>query len=139
MQKCLLGASVVALSLAAIPLPAQNRTAAALPATVAGHPNLSGLWQSLGTSDWDIQSHGSEAGPLVGQMGVLGAEPPGVGIVEGEEIPYLPAALAQKNKNHASRWKEDPVIKCYMPGIPRANYMAFPFEIIQSQKDILFA
>src|SRR5579863_9024319 len=119
MQKCVLGASIVAFSLAAIPLAAQNRQAAALPATVAGHPNLSGLWQSLGTSDWDIQAHGAEAGPYY-QLGAIGAVPPGVGIVEGEEIPYLPAALAQKKKNYENRWKEDPVIKCYMPGIPRA-------------------
>jgi hypothetical protein len=137
MQKRFWAAGIVVLT-AAMPLVAQNRPAA-LPAAVAGHPNLSGLWQSLGTSDWDVQGHGAEAGPLVNQMGVLGAEPPGVGIVEGEEIPYLPAALAQKTKNHAGRWKEDPVIKCYMPGIPRANYMSFPFEIIQSQKDVLFA
>ena len=133
MQKCFLGASIAALALAAMPL-----AAATLPSTVAGHPNLSGLWQSMGTSDWDIQAHGAEAGPLVGQMGVLGAEPPGVGIVEGEEIPYLPAGLEQKNKNHADRWKQDPVIKCYMPGIPRANYMPYPFQIVQTNKDILF-
>ena len=141
MQKRFQGVLTVVLMLAAMPLAAQNArpaAAAALPATVAGHPNLSGLWQSLGTSDWDIQAHGAEAGPYY-QLGAIGAVPPGVGIVEGEEIPYLPAALAQKNKNNADRWKEDPVIKCYMPGIPRANYMSFPFEIIQSQKDILFA
>lgn len=94
MQKCRLGASIIALSLTAIPFAAQNVQAATLPTTVAGHPNLSGLWQSLGTSDWDVQGHGAEAGPLIGQAGILGAEPPGVGIVEGEEIPYLPAALA---------------------------------------------
>ncbi len=133
MQKCVWEASIIALSLAAIPL-----AAAALPTTVAGHPNLSGLWQSLGTSDWDIQAHGAEAGPYY-QLGAIGAEPPGVGIVEGEEIPYLPAGLEQKKKNFANRWKEDPVIKCYMPGIPRANYMSFPFEVVQSQKNILIA
>jgi hypothetical protein len=26
-----------------------------------------------------------------------------------------------------------------MPGIPRANYMPFPFQIVQSQRDIAFA
>jgi hypothetical protein len=35
--------------------------------------------------------------------------------------------------------KLDPEIKCDMPGIPRANYMAFPFQITQSQRDIAFA
>jgi len=35
--------------------------------------------------------------------------------------------------------KEDPEVKCYMPGVPRAAYLPYPFQIIQSQKDILFA
>jgi len=137
MQKRFLGAFAAILALGALPAAAQTRTAN-LPAAVAGHPNLSGLWQSFGTADWDIQGHGAEPGPFY-QLGAIGAVPPGIGIVEGEEIPYLPAALEQKKKNLANRWKEDPVIKCYMPGIPRANYMPFPFEIIESQKNILFA
>jgi len=115
-------------------LPAFSQTAP----TVAGKPNLSGLWQALGTSDWDIQAHGAQAGPLY-QLGAIGAIPPGQGIVVGEEIPYLPEALEQKKKNLADRWKLDPVVKCYMPGVPRATYMAFPFQIIESQKDILIA
>src|SRR4030081_3514659 len=54
-------------------------------------PNLTGLWQSLGTADWDIQAHGAQAGPFY-QLGAIGAIPPGQGIVVGDEIPYLPAA-----------------------------------------------
>ena len=34
--------------------------------------------------------------------------------------------------------KTDPEAKCYMPGIPRANYMPYPFQIVQGNKDILF-
>jgi len=117
----------------ALPLTAENT-----PAKVADKPNLTGLWQSFGTGDWDLQAHGAEAGPFY-QMGAIGAVPPGPSLVVGDEIPYLPAALEQKKKNFANRWKEDPVIKCYMPGIPRATYMPFPVQIIQSQKDILFA
>ncbi len=59
--------------------------------------------------------------------------------MEGGEIPYKPAALDQKKKNQANRWKDDPEVKCYMPGVPRAAYLPYPFQIIQSQKDILFA
>jgi hypothetical protein len=39
-------------------------------------------------------------------------------------------------------WPEaDPETKCYLPGIPRATYMPFPFHIIQGGggTDILFA
>ena len=65
-----------------------------------------------------------------------GAEPAGIGVVEGGEIPYLPAALAQKKANYEKRFTDDPEIKCYMPGVPRATYLPFPFQILQSQKVI---
>jgi hypothetical protein len=35
--------------------------------------------------------------------------------------------------------KNDPVVKCYMPGIPRANYLPFPFQVIQSTDHIVMA
>jgi hypothetical protein len=112
--------------------------AAQVPRTSDGKPNLTGLWQTLSTADWDIQDHASQAGPFF-QLGAIGAEPPGQGIVEGNEIPYLPGALATKKQNYENRYKLDPVIKCYMPGVPRATYVPFPFQIVQSQKDILIA
>lgn len=142
MQKRFFGALVAVLALGGstfgVPSAAGQTTAPGVPRMKDGKPNLTGLWQSLGTADWDIQAHGAQAGPYY-QLGAIGAVPPGQGIVDGVEIPYLPAALEQKKKNFANRWKEDPVIKCYMPGVPRSNYMAFPFQIIQSQKDILIA
>src|SRR5580704_5245407 len=120
-------------------IPAAGQTAAPkIPRMTDGKPNLTGLWQSLGTADWDIEAHSAGAGPFY-QMGAIGAEPPGQGIVEGGEIPYKPAALEQKKKNFANRMKDDPEVKCYMPGVPRAAYLPYPFQIIQSQKDILFA
>ena len=111
---------------------------AALPDTIAGKPNFTGLWQTIGTANWDIQDHSARPGPLV-PMGAVGAFPPGQGIVDGNEIPYLPAALAKKKENQANWLKLDPEVKCYMPGIPRANYMPYPFQIVQSQQDIAFA
>jgi hypothetical protein len=138
MRKRFFRVSIAVLTFAAIPGAAQNTAGSALPRTVSGKPNLTGLWQSLGTADWDIQAHGAQAGQFY-QLGAIGAMPPGQSIVEGDEIPYLPEALEQKKKNLANRWKEDPVIKCYMPGVPRSTYMAFPFQIIQSQKDVLIA
>jgi hypothetical protein len=111
---------------------------AQIPRATNGKPNFTGLWQVLNTADWDIQDHASQAGPFY-QLGAIGAEPPGSGIVEGNQIPYLPEALATKKANYADRYKLDPVIKCFMPGVPRATYVPFPFQIIQSQKDILIA
>ena len=56
----------------------------------------------------------------------------------GRDIPYKPAALEKKKANFASRRTNDPEAKCYMPGIPRANYMPYPFQIVQSPRGIMF-
>jgi hypothetical protein len=126
-----------ALCLAAIPASSQSAASKA-PRTADGRPNLNGIWQSLNTANWDIQGHSAQAGHIVSE-GARGAEPAGLGIVEGEEIPYLPAALAQKKANWEHRFTDDPEIKCYMPGVPRATYMPFPFQIVQSAKVILIS
>jgi len=101
-------------------------------------PNLNGIWQAMNTANWDIQGHSAQAGQVVSE-GARGAEPAGLGIVEGEEIPYLPAALEQKKKNWEHRFTDDPEIKCYMPGVPRATYMPFPFQIVQGKNVILIS
>jgi len=108
------------------------------PRTPDGKANLNGIWQVLDTSiDWDVEAHGAQAGP-VPALGAAYSVPPGLGVVEGGRIPYLPAALAKKKQNFDSRLTEDPEIKCYMPGVPRANYMPYPFQIVQSSKRIMF-
>jgi hypothetical protein len=123
----------------ALCVPAIAQTAAYKPPRLAdGKPDLNGIWQSLGTANWDIQAHPSAPGP-VSSLAADFAVPPGMGIVEGNEIPYLPAALEQKKKNFENRFKDDPEIKCFLPGVPRANYMPYPFQIVQSQKNMLFS
>jgi hypothetical protein len=102
-----------------------------------GHPDLNGIWQAMNTANWDLQDHAPGAGPMW-ETGAIGAIPAGLTVVEGGDIPYLPAALAQKKKNFAQRRTDDPEAKCYMPGIPRANYMPYPFQIVQSPKGIAF-
>jgi hypothetical protein len=121
-------------ALAAMPVLAQAYRA---PRMADGHPNLNGIWQAMNTANWDIQDHSAAPGTMW-QTGSIGAEPAGAGVLEGNEIPYLPAALAKKKDNFAKRRTEDPEAKCYLPGIPRANYMPYPFQIVQSNKDILF-
>ena len=106
--------------------------------TFDGHPDLSGIWQTLSTANWDLQDHPASAGPFF-QLGAVGAIPSGQGVVEGGEIPYKPEALKQKEANFKNRWKDDPEVKCYMAGIPRANYMPYPFQIVQTPQSILMA
>jgi hypothetical protein len=103
-----------------------------------GHPDLNGIWQAMNTANWDLQGHAAAPG-LITALGAEGAEPGGLGVVEGGEIPYLPAAAKQKQENFAHRLTSDPEIKCYMPGVPRATYMPFPFHIVQSTDVILIA
>jgi hypothetical protein len=132
-----MAAAAVAFGLYLTPVSAQ--TAAYKPARLAdGHPNLNGIWQAMSTADWDLQPHTAKQS-LVLQMGAEGAEPAGLGVVEGGVIPYLPAALEKKKQNAANTMTLDPEVKCYLPGVPRATYMPFPFEIFQSEKAMAIA
>ena len=108
------------------------------PRTTDGKPNLNGIWQVLNTANWDIQEHAARPGPVVA-LGAAGAEPAGLGVVEGGEIPYLPDAAAKKKVNFENRLTADPEIKCYLPGVPRATYMPYPLQIVQTPKYILIA
>jgi hypothetical protein len=115
-----------------------NTQTSSLPRSPDGHPNLNGIWQTLNTANWDIQEHAARPGSVVA-LGAIGADPPGLGIVEGDELPYLPAAAAKKKENFDNRLTADPEVKCYMPGVPRATYMPYPFQIIQTPKYVLMA
>jgi hypothetical protein len=114
-------AVLTVLSLATMPASSQGPAGGAIPRTADGRPDFSGIWQALTPASWNIQDHGAEKGVPAGQ-----------GVVEGNEIPYLPAALAKKNENYKNRATADPVSKCYLPGIPRIMYMPFPFQIFQA-------
>jgi hypothetical protein len=126
--------SLVALASAQTPTP----RAAGIPRMPDGKPNFTGLWQSLGTAYWDIRDHSAQAGAFY-QLGATGAEPAGQGIVEAGDIPYKPEAAAKQKENFKNRLTQDPEVKCFMPGVPRGTYMPFPFQIIQSQRDIAIA
>ncbi|HLQ89723.1 MAG TPA: hypothetical protein VK148_06800 [Xanthobacteraceae bacterium] len=127
----------IALHLGATPA-AQAAEPYKAPRTSDGKVDLNGIWQTMNTANWDLQEHAARAG-LVVALGAVGAEPGGLGVVEGGEIPYLPEAAAKKKANFENRLSDDPEIKCYLPGVPRATYMPYPFQIVQTSKDILIA
>ena len=129
--------SAVAASALLAPANAQNQ-AYKPPRTADGKPNFNGIWQAMNTANWDLEAHSAQAGQIVA-LGATGAEPGGIGVVEGGEIPYLPAAAQKKKENYANRLKLDPEVKCYLPGVPRATYMPYPFQIVQSGKFILIS
>src|SRR6185436_10929848 len=76
------------------------------PRTPDGHADLQGVWQALNTAVWNLQDH-------AGALGI----PAGQGVVEGNEIPYLPSARAKRAENYRNRATEDPEAKCFMPGV----------------------
>ena len=106
------------------------------PRAADGKPNLNGIWQAINSASYDIEAHSAAPSPVL-ELGAAGAIPAGLGIVEGGTLPYRPEALAKRNENRANRLKLDPEVKCYLPGVPRATYMPFPFQILQSQKHIM--
>jgi len=112
--------------------------AAPRPDRIAGKPNFNGVWQAMGSAYWNLEDHSASDLKQFWQLGAIAAMPAGQSVVEGGTIPYLPAALKKRQENMAGWPKTDPEAKCYMPGIPRATYMPYPFQIVQGQKDILF-
>ena len=92
-----------------------------IPRTPDGRPDLNGVWQAFTTASWNILDHNAEKGVPAGQ-----------GIVEGNEIPYQPWAAEQQRMNYEQREELDPLLKCYLPGVPRIMYMPYPFRINQT-------
>ena len=106
--------------------PQSGVAARAVPRTADGKPDLSGIWQTLTTANWDIE-------PRKATWGV----PASVGIVEGGEIPYQPGGREKKAENLRNRLTADTEARCYLPGVPRIMYMPYPFQIVQTPKMVV--
>ncbi|MBI4886248.1 MAG: hypothetical protein HY824_04080 [Acidobacteria bacterium] len=158
------GATTVAL-LWTYATPSSGQTAAyRAPRAADGRPDLNGVWQALNTANYDLQPQPARpplallpapprpAGPglsraipvelpapAVRALGAAGGVPAGDGVVEGNDIPYQPWAAARRKEN-AEHWLErDPEIRCFMPGVPRATYLPYPFQILQGADTVLIA
>ena len=136
------------MAIGVVPLAGQAYRA---PRTPDGKPDLNGIWQALSEANYDLEGHTARPamalrpgprGPVpaaaVLALGAVGAVPPSVGVVEGGAIPYKPEALAIKKQNQEDWLNRDPEIKCFLPGVPRATYMPYPFQIMQSASAISF-
>jgi hypothetical protein len=98
------------------------------PRTWDNQPDLQGIWQAIGSANFNIEPHNATTGV-----------PAGLGIVidpADGKIPYLPAALAKKQDN-ARNPAQDSVNRCFMPGVPRFVYMPYPFQIFQTAKQVV--
>jgi hypothetical protein len=120
------------------------------PRLANGKPNLNGVWQAISSAHYDIERHMARPalqtrqgphGPLadipVMRLGTVAAVPGGMGVVEGGKIPYKPEAEAKRKENQENWIERDPEVKCYLPGVPRATYMPFPFQIVQNENSMM--
>lgn len=107
----------------------------ALPRAADGKPDMSGIWQVMNNVAWNLQDQNAEPGPR--ETPWLGV-PASRGVVEGNEIPYQPWALAKKAENYKNRMTLDPEVNCVLPGVPRITYMPFPFQILQTPTYVAF-
>ena len=147
-------AIVAAFGLTAAPAAGQSPSDESFPSysaprTLDGQPDLSGIWQSFTTANWDILAHGGQPGPAAELVGAWGAGRAGLSIVEGNVLPYQPWAEAKQQENYENRTVAnvtndpsrfdtgDPELQCYRAGVPRANYMPFPLQIFQTPEQIL--
>jgi hypothetical protein len=102
----------------------------------AGQPNLQGVWRAWNLAQFDLEAHGAKPGVPAG-LGFVVDPPDG-------RIPYRPEALEKRKQlltkiHEADPYKNsDPLVKCYLPGIPRITYIPFPFEIIQTPQYVAF-
>jgi hypothetical protein len=130
---------------------------AGIPRTPDGHPDFSGIWQALNEAHWDLQAHAARPGIVtqpgvypyeyarvpaapVLALGAAGGVPGSLGVVQDDgQIPYTPEAAAIKKANGENWIDRDPELKCYLPGIPRAMYMPYPFQIVQGTTKIQMA
>ena len=109
------------------------------PRTPDGKPDLSGVWQAMTNAHYDIEPHAAAYGPYPREFGAFSAIPADLGIIEDGRIPYNEQSLRQRDANRVDAITKDPLADCFMPGVPRANYLPFPFQIVQSQDVVLIA
>ena len=79
------------------------------PRTADGNPDFNGIWQAMGSANWNIEPHAADFPPLP-QLGAWGSVPAGLGIVVGGDIPYTAEARVQQQENKAN-W----LAKCNLP------------------------
>ena len=147
----LVAATSVVLTLSMTPAAGQT---GGVKRTAAGKPDFSGIWQANNGAHWDLEAHEARPGMVtqpgvypydyarvpaapVLALGAAGGVPGSLGVVQGDgRIPYRPEAAAIKTANAENWIDRDPELKCYLPGVPRAMYMPYPFQIFQSTNKV---
>ena len=80
----------------------------------------------------------ARAGPF-GVRRALLPNPPASASSRATRSPISRGRRRSRRRTSRTGGTQDPEAKCYMPGVPRATYMPFPFQIIQGNSQILIA
>ncbi len=117
-------------------------------------PAIHGVWQAFSEVEYNLEGQAAQPGIVLHEgvpnggpvphapvlaLGALGGVPPSLGAVVGGTIPYRADALVQRDENRANALTRDPAVKCLMPGVPRATYLGYPFQITQGTDKIMIA
>jgi hypothetical protein len=89
---------------------------APVPRTAAGRPVLAGLWKP-------------QPARAIGDISAA--------LVRGETIPYQPWAEALYKERLANLAKDDPTSNCIVGGVPRSDFVPYPFKIVETPGVVL--
>lgn len=105
----------------------------ATPRLAGGHPDLNGNWDNGGGIDFLKPQQRAD-----GSVCVTGCAP-AAAAVEARQAPdrprYKPELLARVESLRLRQQKEDPVLRCQPPGVPRIGP---PDKIVQTAREIVF-
>ena len=87
---------------------------APVPRGADGKPIIAGLWRPSGKLIFDITG----------------------GLKPGVTIPYQPWAEALFKKRLADNAKDDPTSNCIVGGVPRSDFVPYPFKILQQPTQV---
>ncbi len=130
----------VATACAALPFIAagQNQPslqpASKIPRMPDGKPDLNGVWQGgsnrIGT--WEEANGGGGTNSTTGKTTPFAVRGP------QEKAPYQPWAAEKVLESFNRRGIDDPMARCYAPGVPRTTTMGlFPMQIVQTPQTIV--
>ena len=143
----------ILISCLALLVAASGARGAEIPRTADGRPDLNGIWQVLNEANDGLERHNAAHAPMLREgprgplpaadvlrLGATVAVPPSLGVIRGGgPLPYTEAAQAKREALRADWVNTDPEVKCYMPGVPRATYLPYPFQIFQNEDDVFIA
>ena len=126
---------------------------AEIPRGTDGKPDLNGIWQVNNEANWSLEQQTARHAPMlqngphgplpakeVLRLGAVIAVPPTIGVIQSDgAIPYLPEAAKKRSELRRDWVNQDPEVKCYLPGVPRATYMPYPFQVFHTPDSLVIA